>query len=144
MELNRHTITYGTNSSCSNSSRIFILWRATTMYKELQETNCIHFTSLFIYHPKISPGFYLLDLFKTELGEEILLSCLYDHHKISPWGAVEAHWKKLKISTQKTRLLQTAQEVSMSVVILKHCIKLFSNLSPSSLTAWKRSHIFYF
>lgn len=60
------------------------------MYKELQETNCITFSSLFIYHPKNSPGFYLLDLFKTELGEEILMSCLYDYHIISPWGAVEA------------------------------------------------------
>lgn len=98
MELNRHTITYGTNSSRSNSSRIFILWRAATMYKELQEINCIPFSNLFIYHPKNSPGLYLLDLFKTELGEEILLSCLYGHHKISPWGAVEAHWNKLKHS----------------------------------------------
>lgn len=62
------------------------------MYKELQETNCIHFSSLFFYQPKNSPGFYLLDLFKIKQGEEILMSCLYDYHIISPWGAVEAHW----------------------------------------------------
>lgn len=76
MEFNRHTITYGTNSLCSTSSRIFTLWRTTKMYEVLQESHCINFSRLLASFciPKIHLESILPDLF--EFGEEILTSHL--------------------------------------------------------------------
>lgn len=74
MEFNRHTITYGTYSLCSTSPRIFTLWRATTMYEGLQESNYINFSRLLASF--CIPKIHLESILPDEFGEEILTSHL--------------------------------------------------------------------